>query len=484
MLSSRSNARAPAALVLVERDLRLADHDALAAAARHGPVTMAFVLDDPLRDILGGAQKWWLHHSLAALNSALGEHGGSLALLEGRERAETVAEFCRANGINRVFWNRREHVFGRATDEALAAAFNERGLETQICRNALLHDPKTVRTGSGSPFRVYTPFWRAVCELAERAMPAPVPESMALMAFSGGVDLASLGLLPQTPDWSRGLAVEWTPGEAGAHERLAAFVDGGLDGYREGRNRPDQPSTSRLSPHLAFGEITPAQIISAALKKRGAAASEDIETFLKEVVWREFSYHLLAHKPDLASANFNGSFDAFPWNDDVALFAAWRRGRTGYPIVDAGMRELWQTGWMHNRVRMIAASFLTKHALIDWRRGERWFWDTLVDADPASNAASWQWVAGSGADAAPYFRIFNPILQGEKFDPEGVYVRRFVPELAEMPAAFIHRPWEAPPSVLAKAGVRLGATYPEPVISHDFARRRALAAYQSFKEAS
>jgi deoxyribodipyrimidine photo-lyase len=273
----------------------------------------------------------------------------------------------------------------------------------------------------------------------------------------------------------------WTPGEPAARERLADFLDN-IKGYSEDRDRPDKPATSRLSPYLRFGEISPSEIFHAArFAADKGGSSRDIEKFLSELGWREFSYHLLNHYPDLATKNLQQRFDNFPWRSDEASLKAWQRGRTGYPIVDAGMRELWHTGWMHNRVRMVVASFLIKHLLIDWRLGERWFWDTLVDADPANNTASWQWVAGSGADAAPYFRIFNPVLQGEKFDPDGTYVRQWVPEIAGLPDKFIHKPWLAPTTVLTDAKVSLGRTYPDPIIDHDMARKRALAVFDRIK---
>jgi deoxyribodipyrimidine photo-lyase len=290
-----------------------------------------------------------------------------------------------------------------------------------------------------------------------------------------------LRLRPTKPDWAGGLRAAWTPGEAGARAALQAFLSDRATTYPADRDRPALPATSRLSPHLRFGEISPRAVWHAA---RHAAATGEVDAaaidkFLSELGWRDFSWHLLFHNPDLATRNVDTRFDAFHWRDDPAGLAAWRRGQTGYPIVDAGMRELWTTGYMHNRVRMIAASFLIKHLLIDWRQGESWFQDTLCDADPASNPASWQWVAGSGADAAPYFRIFNPILQGEKFDAAGDYVRRWVPELARTPAAFIHKPWTAPRAMLDKAGVRLGVNYPAPIVDHAAARERALAAWRA-----
>ena len=293
-------------------------------------------------------------------------------------------------------------------------------------------------------------------------------------------ELKDLALLPAGVNWAEAFGEHWSPGEAGAHRRLADFIRNDLDGYDEERDMPGAGSTSRLSPHLAHGEITPSQIVAALRPRPGAEKS--IEKFRKELVWREFSYHLLFHNPDLRVRNFKSSFDAFPWRDDAKNLVAWQRGLTGYPIVDAGMRQLWKTGWMHNRVRMIAASFLVKHLLVDWRLGEQWFWDTLVDADCANNPASWQWVAGSGADAAPYFRIFNPVLQGEKFDSDGSYVRRHVPELAGLPDQYIHNPWEAPRRVLDESAVRLGETYPLPIVDHAHARARALSAYETVKE--
>jgi deoxyribodipyrimidine photo-lyase len=296
--------------------------------------------------------------------------------------------------------------------------------------------------------------------------------------------LSDWALLPTKPAWAGGLRETWKPGEDGAHERLDEFVCERVCGYASMRDVPGVESTSRLSPHLANGEITPAQIIHALNASDAEASPKDRTVFRKEVGWREFSYHLLVNQPELPHRNHNSRFDGFPWKDDETTLLAWQKGMTGYPIVDAGMRELWLTGWMHNRVRMVAASFLTKHLMIDWRKGEHWFWDTLVDADPASNAASWQWVAGSGADAAPYFRVFNPIIQGEKFDPDGEYVRRYVPELANMPSKFIHKPWTAPDDVLAEARVHLGETYPTPIVEHQQARNRALAAYEKIKDAA
>ena len=314
-------------------------------------------------------------------------------------------------------------------------------------------------------------------------MPTPaatLPPSPAIT----GVALSELGLLPTIP-WDGGLQATWIPGEAGAQARLETLVAGPLKAYHDLRNLPDKPGTSMLSPHLRFGEISPRQVwhrVQIALQQGEIPSGTDSVTFLNEIGWREFAYHLLYHFPQTVDTPLNPAFEAFPWRHDPTGLKAWQKGLTGYPIVDAGMRQLWHTGWMHNRVRMIVASFLTKDLILPWQQGANWFWDTLVDADLASNTLGWQWAAGSGADAAPYFRIFNPITQGEKFDPDGHYVRRWVPELAAMPAKWIHKPWEAPAEVLSSARVRLGENYPGPMVDHAQARLAALAAYKEISK--
>ncbi|MEJ1158734.1 cryptochrome/photolyase family protein [Prosthecomicrobium sp. N25] len=486
--SSRTEDPRGPALVWFRDDLRLADNPALTAAAAGGrPVAALYVLDEASPGLrrLGGARRWWLHHSLAALGAELGRHGIRLILRRGAAGA-VVPAVAQAVGACAVHWNRRYELAAREIDAGLKAAFAARGLEVASHQANLLHEPWTLKTRAGEPFRVYSPFWRAAQAAEEPRAPLPVPAALA--GWTGTVDgeaLEDWSLTPRKPDWAGGLRDTWTPGEAGAHARLAAFLETGLAAYAEERDRPDRPSTSGLSPHLAFGEVSPFQLRAAAL-----LAAEDgprrparrhVDKFLSEIGWREFAWHLLHHWPDLATVNFQRRFDAFPWARDEGLLRAWQRGLTGIPLVDAGMRQLWTTGWMHNRVRMVVASFLVKHLLQDWRAGEAWFWDTLVDADPANNAASWQWVAGSGADAAPYFRVFNPVLQGEKFDPEGSYVRRHVPELARLPARFVHRPWEAPAEVLRAAGLRLGRDYPLPVVDLNQGRDRALTAFETLK---
>ncbi|ESR23522.1 cryptochrome/photolyase family protein [Lutibaculum baratangense] len=470
-----------AAIVWLRDDLRLADNPALHEAARSGrPILVLFVLEEvggePSR---GAASLWWLHHSLAALGGALEQRGVELVLRRG-DPARVLPETAKACRAGRVYCNRR---YGRAgrRDRDIAETLRDEGVELVLFSANLLHDPERLLTRSGTPYRVFTPFWKALAAEAPPRSPLPAPGRLEPAPDAPrGEDLADWHLLPTMPDWAGGLREAWEPGEHGGRERLRRFVESRLGNYAEGRDRPDRDDTSGLSPHLHFGEISPVQVWHAIDRH---ATGRNGEKFLSELAWRDFSYHLLDHSPDLGEANFNERFDAFPWDRNEKALEAWRTGRTGYPIVDAGMRQLWHQGWMHNRVRLIVGSFLVKDLMIDWRVGAAWFWDTLVDADPANNAASWQWVAGSGADAAPYFRIFNPVLQGERHDPEGDYVRRWVPELSRLPKRWIHKPWQAPEDVLAEAGVRLGDTYPRPVVDHSVARQRALALFQELPRA-
>jgi deoxyribodipyrimidine photo-lyase len=471
-------------------DLRLADNPGLAAAAAHGPAFCLYILDDsPERRQLGQAAGWWLSRSLKALTSALAAKGGNLVIMRG-DPARILPEIVATAGITLVTWNRRYEASAIRLDSSLKETLTAAGVAVRSFNSHLLNEPWQVATKTGDPMKVFTPYWRAARSQGEPAAPFPAPSHIAALPLPTAVEalamsVADLALEPSKPDWAGGMRDEWTPGEHGAAARLSDFLSGQLAGYGEGRNRPDYLSTSRLSPHLRFGEIGPRQIWQAtqtALHSGEAAGSaSDAEKFLSEVGWREFSYHLLFYNPDLATKNYNSRFDSFPWRSDDAALKRWQRGLTGYPIIDAGMRELWTTGWMHNRVRMIVASFLIKHLLLDWRQGEAWFWDTLVDADPANNPASWQWVAGSGADAAPYYRIFNPVTQGEKFDSRGSYVRRWVPELAELDDKLIHQPWTASPAELQEAGIRLGETYPRPVIDLALGRQRALDALATIR---
>ena len=469
------------------QDLRLVDNPGLAAAVASGrPVLPLFILDDetPGRWAWGGASRWWLHHSLAALGADLRARGAPLVLRRGAADA-VLRAVIRDSGASAVFWNRTYEPFAVARDAALK---KDLGVVAQSFAGALLHEPTRLKTKAGGPFKLFTPFWTTLRATLDPPAPQPAPARIKGVAPVASESLDDWRLLPRKPDWAGGLAASWRPGEAGARARLRDFLDDGLARYRAERDQPAKPSTSRLSACLHWGEIGPRQVWHATLDHARQSGDAMLEAaawaFLREVGWREFSAHLLFHWPALPEKPWRDSFAAFPWRDSAADFAAWSRGRTGYPIVDAGMRELWATGWMHNRVRMVAASFLVKHLLLPWQQGEAWFWDTLVDADLSNNAASWQWVAGSGADASPYFRIFNPVLQGEKFDSEGAYVRRWVPELAALPDKYLHRPWEAPADILAVAGVVLGCDYPAPVVDHAAARQRALAALAATNQPS
>lgn len=475
-------ASAPPTLLWFRKDLRLDDNLALAAAVQSGQPVIALYIREPQAaetGPLGAAQAWWLHHSLTSLATSLESYGLHLTLRSGPP-AQVLDRLIAETGANAVHWNRRYDPAGMAIDTEIKAHLRKCGIAAHSHRGFLLHEPSKVQTGEGKPYRVYTPFWRTI----ERAgdPPAPIPRPKAILSpdhWPKSETLESWALLPSKPNWARGFEAIWTPGEQGARKRLDQFIRTGLKGYRTRRDFPAFEATSQLSAHLALGDISPARLWHATIGLQDEIASEDIVHFRKELVWRDFSYHLLYHFPQLRDKNWNAKFDAFPWVTNQTHLQAWQQGRTGYPIVDAGMRQLWQHGTMHNRVRMIAASFLIKDLMIDWRCGESWFRDTLVDADPASNAASWQWVAGSGADASPFFRIFNPITQGEKFDPEGDYIRQFVPELAKLPNALIHKPFDTPITILQKAGITLGETYPHPLVDHKQARDIALAAYKS-----
>ena len=469
------------------KDLRLDDNRALAAGHLSGrPIIPLYIREPEATGTgpLGAAQAWWLHHSLVALDRSLGRWQGRLVLTSG-DALSVLCAVIKECGAEAVFWNRRYDPLGISTDIRIKQELEKQAIEVRGFGGQLLHEPSRLMTGGGTPYRVYTPFWRALEGAGEPEQPLHAPSKLLTASeLPKPETLDSWKLLPTQPDWAKNFSDVWTPGEHGAQERLRAFIEDGLDGYRENRDYPARPATSMLSPHLALGEISPARIWDATRGLSKRVPTADIVHFRKEIAWREFSYHLLFHFPRLASANWNDRFDGFEWRNDSGDFKAWRQGLTGYPIVDAGMRQLWRHGWMHNRVRMIVASFLIKDLMVDWRQGEAWFRDTLVDADPANNAASWQWVAGSGADASPFFRIFNPVLQGETFDPDGDYIRTYVPELRGLGAKYIHRPFEAPKSVLDEAGITLGETYPKPIVDHARARTRALAAYNATKDAA
>ena len=477
-------ARAPA-LVWFRNDLRLADNPALSAAIETGaPLVLVYIYETEETGFrpMGGASAYWLHHSLISLGADIKARGGTLILRAGAS-ADVLPALVAETGAEHVFWNRRYGLAEREADANLKTALSDTGVEVATFNGSLLTEPWTFKTGAGGFYRVFTPYWKQVQAHYEPPAPLPAPERLSTLTPPSDA-LEDWALLPTEPNWAGGFDPVWQPGEDGARERLLGFLDGPVGNYKDERNRPDvEGGTSGLSPHLRFGEISPVQIWRAAKARMDETPGFDAggHTFLSEIAWREFSYVLLYHNPDLATQNYNPSFEHMPWRTSDADLRAWQRGQTGFPIVDAGMRQLWQTGWMHNRVRMIVASFLTKHLLLPWQLGEDWFWDTLVDADPAANAASWQWTAGSGADAAPYFRVFNPITQGSKFDVTGAYVRKFCPELAELPTKYLHAPWEADPVTLMAAGVTLGETYPACIVDHKTGRERALTAYAELK---
>jgi len=441
-------------IVWLRDDLRVADNPALLAAVERGePVVVLYLLDDESPGIraLGAATRWWLHHSLAALTASLEQFGASLVLRRGAAEIE-IPRLVADVSAGAVYWNRR-YGAARDVDARLKSGLREQGLDVQSFQANLLFEPWTITTGEGNPYRVFTPFWRACLERGVDRAPLSAPTSIDGMDAPGDT-LDDWNLLPTSPDWAAGLRETWTPGEAGGAERLEDFVSDILPDYHR-RDEPAAIATSGLSPHLRFGEVSPFQVYDRVRRSPQPNAPK----FLSELGWREFNWSILYGFPRLHLDNYRSSFDAFPWEQPrPAELEAWKRGRTGIPLVDAGMRELWHSGSMHNRVRMVVASFLIKNLLIDWRVGEAWFWDTLVDADEASNPGNWQWVAGSGADAAPYFRVFNPLLQADKFDKGGRYVRRWVPEVE-------------------------GSDYPAPIVDLAQSRKDALAAYEHVKAA-
>ena len=478
------------ALIWFRRDLRLTGNPALAAACeRHEHVIPVFIWaeDEEAPWQPGGASRWWLHHSLAALSRALAGLGSPLVIRRGDSLAELRA-LARETGAEAIHWNRLYEPALIARDKRIKQTLREEGLEAESFNGALWFEPWEMKTLGGEPYRVFTPFWKSMqTKLAPRRI-APAPERLAGPAKPvDSLPLDTLNLLPKIP-WDRGFYEHWTPGEAGALARLESFCEDDISRYQDERDFPAQASTSRLSPHLHFGEISPDQIhirVQRLLAENpGAGVLKNAGGFLREVAWREFAHHLLFHFPHTPLEPMYEKFGRLPWRGDAAEdLRHWQRGRTGIPIVDAGLRELWATGIMHNRVRMIAASLLTKNLLVHWREGARWFWDTLVDASLANNTLGWQWVAGCGADAAPYYRIFNPVLQSRKFDATGAYIRRWVPELAGLPDEDLHAPWEADAITLSTAGIVLGKNYPHPIVDLAATRERALDAYQRTKDA-
>ncbi len=470
------------AIVLFREDLRLADHPALSAAVdSDSPLVLLYVHDEASPFPHGGARRWWLHHSLTALSDRVLQRGAKLNILRGNTESLVKSVITETNAKS-VYWTRRYAPHQIEKDRSIKSALKGSKIHAVSKNGRLLSEPWKILTHSGNPYRIFTPFYRRFLQLRESRFPLPAPELHNSIALPHSLSVEDLGLLPANPDWTIGFTEHWTPGEQGAMSALEQFLAKSAKTYKQDRDYPALAGTSFLSPHLQMGEISPLQILSRYNQLHDMiGASNAADKFLSELAWREFSYHLLFHFPSVLQQPFQPNFKMFPWRENHHNLRAWQTGRTGYPIVDAGMRQLWHTGYMHNRVRMITASFLTKHLLINWQRGAEWFWDTLVDADIASNTIGWQWTAGCGPDAAPFFRIFNPILQAQRFDPEGTFIRKWVPELSRLPAAYLKAPWTAPSNVLSSAGIALGATYPYPIINHEFARSRALSAYAEIK---
>jgi deoxyribodipyrimidine photo-lyase len=474
-------------VVWFRRDLRLEDNPALTAAAhRGGPVIPVFIWEPEEHGGWppGAASRWWLHHSLRALDKALQSLGSRLILRSGPS-SETLKSLIEETKATAVFWNRLCEPAIANRDSDIWMFLEDRVDVVGTFNGSLLFEPERIRTKQGDPYRVFTPFWKNCREQDPPREPLPRPKKLAsLETWPSSLELAELKLLPKT-DWTGGLEETWTPGAAGAEKRLARFLDRALADYGKQRDFPAKRGTSELSPHLHFGEISPWQVWHAVRDIAGGdlrtTDGKSGEIYQAELGWREFAHHVLYHFPHTTDLPLNEKFADFPWETNAESLATWQKGKTGYPIVDAAMRQLWETGWMHNRMRMVVASFLTKDLRISWQEGAKWFWDTLVDADLANNTLGWQWAGGSGADAVPYFRIFNPSKQGEKFDPKGEYVRRYLPELAKLPNGLIHSPWKAEASALAEANLELGRDYPKPIVDHAAARKKALEAFENVK---
>ena len=467
------------ALVWFRQDLRLTDNPALLAAVEAGRVLPVFVLDDEAAGewAYGGAHRWWLHGSLCSLRADLAKLGAELVLRRGTA-AQIIPELVAACGATAVHAGQMTEPWARAQDAAVGAALPD-GVSLHLHRAGTLFELGTIRTKTGGMFGIYSPFAKAARLQPPPASPRPAPKHVPGVAAPSD-DLETWGLLPTKPDWAGGMREAWQPGERAAQARLKQFLSKSLADYPAGRNIPGEDRTSRLSPHLHWGELSPAQVWHAAAH---AGSGEALDAFQFELLWHEFSANLLLQSPTMAEQSQRAAFAKLRWRNDPAGLRAWQQGRTGVPIVDAGMRQLWSIGWMHNRVRMITGSFLVKHLLVSWLDGERWFWDTLVDGDMAVNAQSWQWVAGTGVDSQPFFRVFNPVTQSTKFDAHGAYIRHWVPEVAGLPDHWIHAPWTAPADVLAQAGVTLGETYPAPIVALEKGRDRALAAFHAMHDA-
>ena len=465
-------------IVWFRQDLRCEDNPALYHASEDGDILPIYILDDTNSEDrkMGEASRWWLHHSLTKLNEKL---NNNLHVYIG-DPVKILPKLIEELNIDGVYWNRCYESWRIERDSKIKQALTTGSVDVKSFNASLLWEPWKVLKKDGTPYRVFTPYYRRGCLAIEPPrIPLGAPLTISyLEQIENSTSLNDLNLLPEI-NWCEPIAKAWEIGEDAAQATLSEFLNNGIADYKEGRNFPSQQNVSRLSPYLHFGEISPHQVWHAS--NQFAQPDNNVDCFCSELGWREFSYYLLYHFPNLVTENMNKKFDYFPWKNDPNHLKKWQRGLTGYPIVDAGMRELWQTGYIHNRVRMVVGSFLVKNLLMDWRHGERWFWDCLVDADLSSNVASWQWVGGCGADAAPYFRIFNPVTQGQKFDPDGEYTKQYVPELNNLPKKYLYCPWEAPQEVLDEAGVELGVTYPKPIVDVKISRLEALEAFSILK---
>lgn len=469
-------------IVWFRQDLRLEDNPAFEAALMKSVSIIPVYIYAPEEEEewpLGGASKWWLHYSLKSLSQELLDRGLKLILRKGNTLS-ILDEMIQSTKATSVVWNRRYEPTSIKRDSKIKEYLNEADIKVQSFNGSLLFEPWTITNKQGKPFQVFTPFWKACMAMPEPLLEKIKPTTKQLNKVDlETLSLEDLELLPKI-HWDTGLAATWKPGAPEAKKMLNAFIKNAISQYKQQRDRPDLPGVSLLSPYLHFGEISPRMIWST-IKQHCDIHQEGVECYLRQLGWREFAHHLLYHFPKTPNEPLRSDFKHFPWQEETAQLKAWQKGQTGYPIVDAAMRQLWAIGWMHNRLRMIVGSFLVKDLLIPWQQGAAWFWDTLVDADLANNTLGWQWVGGCGADAAPYFRIFNPITQGEKFDPEAVFVRQWVPEIAALPNEWIHKPWEAPENLLRACNITLGKTYPKPIINHAQARERALEAFQKIK---
>ncbi len=480
------------AIIWFRQDLRITDNPALSAALNnHERVIPVYIhaTAESGQWQHGAASCWWLHYSLKSLASSLRELGSRLIIRAGSDSQKLIQELVEQTRARHIYWNRLYEPHHISRDKVIKKSMIDQGIEVNSFNGTLLYEPWEIRKNDGGPFRVFTPFWKNCVKSGLSGSTPDQPDRLPPVSTRiKSVKLELLDLLPQIR-WDRAFPDHWQPGEAGAHRRIDDFLDHAVMNYQDDRNRPDIIGTSMLSPHLHFGEISPRQIIDKTSQYANINSQQGVITntdcFIREIGWREFAYHLLYHFPHTVDKPLYERFDHFPWEKNYSRnLQAWQKGLTGIPIVDAGMRQLWHTGWMHNRVRMIVASLLTKNMLIPWQQGAKWFQDTLVDADLASNTLGWQWTAGCGADAAPFFRIFNPVTQGEKFDPRGIYVRQWVPEIASLPDKYLHQPWSAPASLLDEHAIKLGRDYPGPVVDLKATRERALERYKAIKQPS